>query len=230
MEECQSAIDANSNNTEAHLEFADASLASLGIDIATLSDIFLNKTDGTDTIVALAEGILAQTRITQEKKTQSLTTAENAITAFDNYGALFIAENPTDGPQVAAFYSMLARLCNLTILMAYADLGPNGDQNGSITKAEICGDATCGSPICESSTTDCKGMDNADALKAGNLIKEVKDSLPSIGLPDVQKSVEEMSNILIPDPDAAMTLKPIDEIAPGFWGDAGRQILYDIAR
>jgi tetratricopeptide (TPR) repeat protein len=232
MEECQKAIDADPTNMEAHLEFADASLASLGIDIATLSDIFLNKTDGTDTIIALAEGILAQARITQENKTQSLTTAEDAITAFDNYGILLIAENPTDGPQVASFYRMLARLCNLTILMAYADLGPNGDASGTITKAEICGDASCGNPICESSTTDCKGMDNADALSAGNLIKEIKDSLASIGLPDVQKSVEEMSDILVPDPDALPIIdeKPIDQIAPGFWGDAGRQILFDIAR
>lgn len=235
---CEDAVTENPNNMEAQLELADVNLAALGINIKALSDIFFKSSTGTLTIVSLAESIIAAGKITIDNSAVSKDHAKDAIVAFDNYGDLLKADGTTESAQVAAFYSTLARLCYLSLLMGYADVGTNGDHNGLVDKVDICSGPTCGllPAMCINSISLCGGMENSDALEAANTINEIKDKLASLGLGDLQAAVDEMSATTIPDPTTGFTTTVLissfftNPAYDTYKADAGREILRVMAR
>ncbi|MEI6093778.1 MAG: hypothetical protein WCQ47_08920 [bacterium] len=239
---CQDAVTDNPNDMEAQLELADVSLASLGINIKALSDIFLKSSSGTVTIVSLAEAIIAAEKITTANSVTSKLHATEAIKAFDSYGTLLKADGTTASTQVATFYSTISRLCYLSLLMAYSDLGPNGNHDGLVDKTDICSTSNCGvaGTICINSLLGgCGGMDNGDALEVSKTIFEIKDKLASLGLGDLQKVLNEMSATMIPDPTTGFVPPeiPISTFFDSsktqydpFKADAGREILRVMAR
>jgi hypothetical protein len=246
LEKCKGLADAGDYaaalvQCEAHLEYADASLASLGMNIAQLSDVFLKSSGGTTTITSLAESLLAAQKMTVENTTTSKQHARNAITAFDNYGTLLSAQDPAKGPEVAAFYKTLSRLCLISVIMAYADL--NGNQDGEITRTEICNGSnaaclgTAGIPVCVNDpadvlyTTTCEGIDDTDAAEAATALEGIKDALPAFfdSNAALKDAVDSMSSLTIIDP-SDMTTKTVDLMAAAYKGDAGREILRQIAR
>lgn len=223
-------------NVDAQIELADASLAVLGINIQSLSEIFLNKDGGTITMVDLAESILAKGKINRENYSQSKEYAENAVIAMDRYGALL--GHTLEEKQVSVFYSLLARVCQISVLMAYADIdSPTPD--GLVTRADICtpSEAECAvdSPtICTG--TKCNGMNRTDAGTAADgmvgLVTLLNTPASEGGLPSNLDTgaISEMVGILVKDPSTG-TLTPIqDFIVSTYKPDAGRRILLEMAR
>ncbi|MCX6113266.1 MAG: hypothetical protein NTY22_08330, partial [Proteobacteria bacterium] len=218
-------------------ELADVYLSSIGVDIKTLSDIFLNSSNGTVTIDSLAEGIITAGSITMENAVDSKKHAKEAVKAFDDYGALLIGQGVTNANQIATFYGVLSRMCQIAVLMAYADIGPNGDGDGRITKTDICSTIACGisGTICIDSLVSCGGMDNADALEAANALYSIKNELATLGLGNLQKAVDSMASKIIPLPPTFLTSGSIlsfftDPALETYRADAGRELLREIAR
>jgi len=232
--------DPDGTNPDAQIEIADASLAAVGIDLKTLSDIFLQKNGGTDTIVSLANGIIAKGRINKDNATVSKKYVQDAVDAFDKYGALL--GSSTEDRQVAVFYAMLSRICQVATLMAYADIG-SAVPNGDVTLADICNpdEPTCAasSPImcvpalCVTSAC-CDGMASADAGVAADAMLELVDLIDSGVLPSKldTKAVSDMVNTEVPDPDTAtpVTIKDLVATKPAYKPDAGRRILFEIVK
>lgn len=235
IEACQDA-DPDGVNVDAQIEIADASLGILGINIKSLSNIFLNEEGGTITMVSLAESVLAAAKINKENASQSKEYAENAVIAMDRYGALL--GNTLEERQVAVFYSLLARVCQISVLMAYADIdSPAPD--GSITRADICtpSEAECAvdsATICTG--TKCNGMDRGDAGVAADgmtgLVTLLSTPASEGGLPSNLDTgvISQMVGVLVRDPGTG-TLTPIqDFIISAYKPDAGRRILLEMAR
>ncbi|MEI6080732.1 MAG: hypothetical protein WCQ53_08885 [bacterium] len=236
---CQDAVTANPTDQEAQLELADSSLSALGINIKALSDVFLKSSNGTITITQLAESIIAAGKINNENAVASKTHAQEAIAAFDSYGALLVAQGSADAAKVSAFYSTLSRLCYVSLLMAYADVGPNGDHNGLVEKRDICSSPTgCDAVIaaggmCVNSIIPCDGMDNGDALEAANTLLGISTQLSTLGLGDLQKAVDSMTAIKVPDPAAIppfSTTVALVNLGAAYKADGGREMLRQIAR
>jgi len=243
---CEDAVKEDPKNIEAQLELADVNLAAIGVNIKELSDIFLNSSAGTVSITQLAEGLIAVGNINMANAVISKLHAKEAITAFDAYGALLISQGVTNANQVATFYGVLARVCYVSVLMAYADLGPNGNHDGLIDKMDICSTAPCLVPgtICMNDYSTpwgpCGGMDNGDALEAAATIYSIKDELKTLGLGKLQQTVDAMASKVFPIP--TNTVPPISFTSGSildiftnpaynpFEADAGREILREISR
>jgi len=235
IEACNEA-DPEGVNVDAQIELADASLGVLGINIQSLSNIFLNATGGTITIVDLAESVLAKAKINKDNATQSKEYAENAVVAMDRYGALL--GNTLEEKQVAVFYSLLARVCQVAVLMAYADID-SATPDGRVTRADICNpdQADCNissTTICTG--TKCDGMDRTDAGTAADsmtgLVTLLHTPAEEGGLPsnlDVE-AISEMVGVLVDDPDTHTPTPIQDFIASQYKPDAGRRVLLEMAR
>ena len=235
IEACMEA-DPTGTNVDAQLELADARLAVLGINIKSLSKIFLQQGSSTNTIIDLAEVVIAEGRIGRDNAVQSKKYAEEAVAAFDNYGALL--GNTLEERQVAVFYSLLGRVCRVAILMAYADID-SSHPDGRVTRADICNPdqptcATTSVTICTG--TACNGMNRTDAGTAADTLIGLVDLIntpPSEGgLPSNLNigAISDMTGILVDDP-VSHTLTPIqDFMLSTYKPDAGRRILLEIAR
>lgn len=230
VKECQAA-DPDGIDPEAQLELGDASLSAIGISIKQLSDVFLQSTQGYVTIVNLADSVIAAGKVNTSNAEEAKAYAKQAVTAFDNYGALL--GGSAASVQVAAFYSTLVRVCYIALLMAYADIG--GDQNGHVTSNEICSAATCGTPMCINNISSpfyngpCGGMSDADAAEAGQTIIEMNAKLTKLGLGDLQKAVEDMGGIQVANPETG-TYVLIQNMPTAYKSDSGRQILWEMTQ
>ena len=238
--ECEKA-DPDGVDLEVQLELADASLGTLGVSISFLSDVFLEAAEGTDTILALAESLIGAGYLNWENHADKIEYAVKAVEAIDRYGTLlksnaeycratYYVENPTtECAQIAAFYSTLARVCLVSATMAYADIGPNGNHNGKITKAEVCNpaNAACATSTCIGVT--CEGMDSDDAGIAGEALALLVADLSSLDLPGLQEAVDEMVDIDIWVPGEGFK-KIWDAAAEPYQADGGRNIIYTMAR
>ena len=231
--------DPDGTNADAQLELADASLGAVGIDLKSLSDIFLKKGKGTITITALADAIIAKARLTADNKSN----AGDAVTAFFHYGALLVQQSNTlENKQVAVFYNMLAELCQVAVLMAYSDIGGR-NPNGQVTREDICDqslpDCAVGSvTLCTGATEDCQGaggLSQADAKVAAdamiNLVTLLNTPASEGGLPSSldTKAIDDLVGTTVPDPDNHGTLITIELIDAKYKPDAGRRILLEIA-
>ncbi len=238
VEACQDA-DPDGTNEEAQLEIADASLGALGIDLKALSDIFLKTGTGTITIVDLANSLVAKAMINADNKEN----AQDAVTAFDRYGALLVQRDGTlENKQVSVFYSMLARICQIAVLMAYSDIAAD-IPSGEVTREDICNPdlATCAvdsAAMCLASAQDCQGaggLDGTDAALAAttmlDLIALINTPAEDGGLPSSidLTAVEDLVGIAVPDPDAPGTMTTIELVGAAYKADAGRRILLEIA-
>lgn len=228
--------DPDGTNEEAQLELADASFGALGINIQSLSTIFLNQTGGTITLVDLAESILARASVNRDNAVQSKEYAQNAVDAMDRYGALH--NDTLEEKRVGVFYSLLARVCQVSLLMAYADIdSPVPD--GRVTKADICNPTQvdcAASSVVTCTGTRCEGMDSTDTGTAADSMMELVSLLDTPasegGLPsnlDVD-AVTDMVNITIPYPGTNIPTPITDFATDAFKPDAGRRILLEIAR
>jgi len=222
--EC-TAADPDGIDPETQLELGDANLSALGIGIKELSDIFLQASQGTVTIVQLAESIIAAGKITGENYVESKAHAAAAITAFDNYGALL--GNSAESRQVAAFYSTLVRTCFVAIMMAYADI-TTGDNNGQVTKEEICTACTTGT-LCVGGKVNCGGMNDTDAADSAQTLIELNYDLTNTHLGSLQSAIEAFGGTQVWDPDAG-AYKLIESMPTSYKADSGRDILWQMAR
>ena len=238
---CEDAVKEQPNNVDVQLELADVNLASLGINIEELSNVFLNSSTGTVSITQLAESIIAVGNITLANATASKAHAKEAIDAFDAYGALLISQGVTNANQIATFYGVLARLCYVSVLMAYADIGPNGNHDGLIEQSDICSTAACNVPgqICLNDYAaplgPCGGMDNGDALEAAATIDAIKNKLATMGLGKLQQTIDAMASKTFPLPPTFTTTGSIldfftNPAYSAYEADAGREILREMAR
>ncbi len=235
IEACKDA-DPDGINVDAQIELADASLAVLGINIKSLSNIFLNEDGGTITLVDLAESILTSAKINRDNSTQSKEYAQDAVDAMDRYGALL--GNTLEERQVAVFYSLLARVCQISVLMAYADID-SSTPDGLVTRADICtpSEAECAiDSVTICTGTKCNGMSRTDAGTAADgmtgLVTLLSTPASEGGLPSSLDTgvISEMVGILVKDPGTG-TLTPIQNfIVSAYKPDAGRRILLEIAR
>lgn len=236
--ECEKA-DPNDENLEVQIELADAHLAALGVRIAALSDIFLNASEGTDTILSLAESLITVGSINAENHDESILHATEAYDAFKAYGRLLIAEDPDDGPVVAAFYKTLAAVSVVSVTMAYADI-LSASPNGLIEKADVCNPANTNCVTATQVTmcindpadvpfyngTTCEGMPADDAeIAAGKLI-DLGEDLATMDLPNLEEAVQDLIDITVLEPGGGS--KKISE--SGYQTDAGRELLRSIAR
>ncbi len=235
--ECEKA-DPNDENIDVQLELADAHLAALGVRIAALSDIFLNASEGTETIVSLAESLIEVGSLNAENHDASIVHATEAYDAFKNYGDLLVVQDPADGPEIAAFYKTLAAVSVVSVTMAYADILSTAP-NGLIEKADVCNplNTNCvtatqvtmcindpASPFYSGVT--CEGMPADDSeIAAGKLI-DLGNDLAAMNLPDLEEAVKDLIDITVLEPGGGS--KKISE--SGYQTDAGRELLRSIAR
>jgi hypothetical protein len=231
--------DPDGTNVEAQLELADAGLGAVGIDLDSLSEVFLKTGTGTITIVDLANSIITKGRLNDGNKSN----AQNAVTAFDRYGSLLVQrENTLESKQVSVFYQMLARICQIAVLMAYSDVGAT-IPNGQVTREDVCNQnlpncAVGSTTICQHAGEDCQGaggLDDADAKIAADamvgLVALLQTPAEEGGLPgnlDL-KAIEDLVAITIPDPDNPGTNIAIQLVGAAYKADAGRRILLEIA-
>jgi len=228
--------DPDGTNVDAQIEIADASLAVLGINIQSLSNIFLNKSGGTITIVSLAESIIAKAKINKDNAVQSKLYAQQAVDAMDKYGALL--GNTLQDKQVAVFYSLLARVCQVAVLMAYADI-ESATPDGRVTRADICNtdQATCDiNSVIICTGTVCDGMDRTDAGTAADsmtgLVNLLNTPASEGGLPSSldTSAIGDMVTILVTDPNTGLPTPIEDFMHSTYKADAGRRILLELAR
>ncbi len=236
--ECEKA-DPDGADLDVQLELADAHLAALGIRIDKLSEVFLNgTTGGTSTIVELAESIIAAGVITVEKHNDSITHATQAFEKFQIYGTLLVANDPKDGPTIAAFYNTLAGVSVVAVTMAYADIMQNGNHNDKVDKSDICNPANVNcaptslhfcvnDPTHTGYVATCEGMDPADAAVAADALEKLGVNLSALDLPNLEDAVNEMANLTVLDP---ISLLPVQIKDSSYKDDAGRDILRSIAR
>ena len=230
--------DPDGTNSDAQIELADASLGAVGINIKALSDVFLKKGSGTITIVNLANDLITKAMLTADNKSN----AQDAVTAFDHYGALLVQQSPTlQNKQVSVFYSILARICQVAVIMAYADIS-SASPVGQVTVGDICNpslaDCAVGSvKLCTDSSEDCKGtggLSPADASLAAttmlNLITLLQTPASEGGLPSSidTKAISDMIGVTVPDPSNPGNMITIDLIGSQYKPDAGRRILLEI--
>jgi len=179
IEACDAVIADDPTNISAQLELADACLGSLGINIQTLSNIFIQKSGQTITLTSFADSILKKASISKVNGKVSRQRAQIAVDAMDSYGALLTAGgSPTlEQKQVATFYSLLARVCQVSVLLAYAHIDA-GSTGTAVLKADICDPTVVGcdgnplTPICLS---NCGGMSDADAGTALDTMVKLVD-------------------------------------------------------
>jgi len=233
---CQAA-DPDSTNVDVQLELADASLGALGIDLKTLSDVFLNKSTGTITIVTLANDIITKGMLNSDNKSD----AQDAVTAFKRYGALLVQQSPTlQNKQVAVFYTLLADLCQVAVIMAYADIAAVHPA-GQVTSADICNpnnpDCNSSTTLCFDSTENCQGTGGLDPTDAGiaatamlELVSLLSTPASEGGLPSNLniKAISDLVGVTVPDPANPGNLITIDLIGAQYKPDAGRRILLEI--
>ncbi len=249
IKECEKA---DGTDPEVQLELADARLATLGVGIEYLSDIFLNSADGTTTIVSLAESLINIGSINWENHDEKMEYANDAIEAVDNYGEIlkknhayceevYYVTNPAvECPQIAAFYSTLARVSLVSATLAYADIRPDtGNQNGKVEKRDVCNpdNANCtngklcvNDPASPFYTGDCEGMLSADAADAGDALVTLTSDLGALNLPGLEDAVDEMVGIEVWDPISGTYQKITASGMDTYRADAGRDILRSIAR
>lgn len=227
IEACEKA-DPDGENVDVQLELADALLGSIGIGIEDLSDVFMNEVTSTNLIVSLANSIINRGLVNQENGVQSRLNAEKATNTFDIYGALL--GNDLESRQVATFYSLLSRLCQVALLMAYSDIDAD-NPNGEITADDICraGVAGCeqgAATICTGTT--CEGMSTEDAAVVAETMLELKGVLsiaPEDGGIPIELntgSVEDMIDIEVLIGGVPV---PISLVPTNMKADAGRNML-----
>jgi len=237
--ECEKA-DPNEENADVQLELADAHLAALGIRVSALSDVFLNgSSDGLNTILGLAESVIAAKAITIENHDASIIHATKAFDKFRAYGELLSAEDPTGGPEVAAFYDTLAGVSVIAVTMAYADIMPTGNNDGHVDKSDICNPDN---PNCKDAQTNmciddpnatlgyngitCEGMLQSDAAVASDALQKLGVNLAALDLPSLESAVNQMVNLSINEPGVGL----IKIGNSNYKTDAGRDILRSMAR
>ncbi|HOW16793.1 MAG TPA: hypothetical protein PK443_03690 [bacterium] len=255
IKECEKA-DPDGVDPEVQLELADARLATLGVGIEYLSDIFLNASDGTTTIISSAESLINIGSINWENHDDKMEYANDAIEAVDNYGEIlkknhayceevYYVTNPAvECPQIAAFYSTLARVSLVSATLAYADIRPDtGNQNGKVEKRDICNpsNTNCVTATqtwaCVNDPADgpfyngktCEGMLPEDAISATDALYTLTTNLSALNLPGLEDAVVDMVGLKVIDPSDGIE-KEIIDMTPKYRADAGRDILRSIAR
>jgi len=236
IEACNDA-DPEGTNVDAQIELADASLGALGINIQTLSQIFLNKSGGTITIVDLAESLIKKSMINKENAEQSKKYAQKSVDAMDRYGALI--GNTLQDKQVAVFYSLLARVCQVAVLMAYADI-ESATPDGKVTRDDICNPdqpncAAGAANICNG--VACEGMHSSDAgvafVSMLNLVILLDTPASEGGLPsgiDIG-AIDAMLDISFVDGGVSYNIRTAPGLIPSaIRDDAGRKVLLEMAR
>ncbi|MBN1114766.1 MAG: hypothetical protein JXA66_05460 [Oligoflexia bacterium] len=214
LEECVKA-DPERTDPEIQLEMGDIYLAKAGITLQVLSDVFFDTTHSTSLIIDLANSILAAGAVTEQKKLDSL----NAVTAFDF--------------SFNQFYGTLARLCYVTMLIAYTDndgRGAGGEGNGIITPEDLCSASSC-SVICteNSVNTKCDGMTREDAEAAAESLMRISSFLSELGLGNVDNTLENMLNTEVVDPTDPPNTTTIGELTGANQGDAVRRLFWQMA-
>ena len=227
-------VDSYETNTDALIELADANLGALGVNLQSLSAIFLNQNTSTLTFVQLAEALLAKAVINADHPVESKLHAQDAVTYMKDYGALI--GNTTEARQIAAFYEVLARVCQISVLLAYADIDSDVP-NGTITRNDICPTGVSG---CDPDNTSqwicdglqCEGMKSADAGTAADSMIEITKLLTDLTGSSLNlDAVNEVLNPSFTLPDGTPVPDGIrDALVAAYKPAAGRRLLVTIAR
>jgi hypothetical protein len=220
IEECNQADPAKTDGV-VQTELGDLYLRKAGVTLENLSNIFFQKDKGTDIIRALAESILKiHGKVTAEDKTS----AASAVTAFSLSGN--------------DFYSTLARLSHIAVLIAYTDNDSRGtgEADGIISKADICSAASCSTLCIElPDNSVCGGMIYEDAAVVYSELIKISTFIASLtnnkdSLAGKMSAVDSLLNKPVPDPANPGSTIPFKQYSGANDGDVARLVIYQMAK
>lgn len=225
IEECSKA-DPAGVIPDVQIEKADAMLSLIGFSLIDVSNVFLNTESNNadknfNLILAMAEDLIDRKNIIKPFEKEL---GWSAIETFDKGGV--------------PFYSVIARICYISLIMASSKSDGRGRVEGGsdIYKEDICNDSSC-SLICleNEDNENCDGIVYEDANRVGIAILDII-ALGSgdLGFNKGKDLPSDFSNKKVPDPNNP-SLDPstwitVEELISGSIGDMARKMLWDMAR